>query len=129
MNTESGEDETIANRFVFCQIIDDGNANNNKPSIAEIPGEPDRLELVRVLTNIVARAQRKPNPDGWVNTVTYKLDLVGTITTTTLLHVNLPLLNSRLKHAGQSSFHNITIGGLSGKVGSTISGDRTMVPD
>ena len=146
---ESGE---IVKNFVLCQIRDGDEISFSfdddddtytgavaRDTVHEVDGaneeatsldnsrDSDRAEIIRILTN-VARGQHKNNPNEWADAVAYKLSLVG-ITMTTLLHVSIPHINTRLRREGQSIFHKTTLGGLSVEVARACAGDRTVVPD
>lgn len=103
----SGSDEGANDRFVFCQITEDSLHTDSESADDD---ESNRIELIRVLTN-VANAQRKNNPDAWANAVVFKLSTIG-VTTSASLSQHLPIINSLLRKAGQTAFHNTTLGGI-----------------
>ena len=120
---ESNESETEVDTFCFFEapFIEVGADD------FEIDEEsPDRQELMRVLTNVSHRL-RKSSPIEWVDAVIFKLEECG-INSVALLHVHLPHINRRLAHAGESTFHRVTIRGIREEVARAIAGDHTNVP-
>ena len=136
---DSEMEQTAYNVFSFCQIAEDnpddwetasapGNADDENDDLvdevedtidATLTEPSEAAKLDRVL-NAVAIEQNKPST--WVNAVSYKFGKIG-IFTVGKLHELLPSLNQRLKIGGYSTFHRITLAGISDELSKSLEAD------
>ena len=98
------EDEAV-DAFIFCEIEVDDDEHDERFN---------KDEFNKMLNN-VAIVQRKNNPEAWANAVAFKLSTIE-ISNVVQLHYAMPTINSQLRSAGQSAFHNTTLRGFKSEI-------------